>query len=378
MTTPTTNYLVLNPTTGLYQDLTEIFESRTATDPIALKTGFTYLGASGNQTDINTLFYPWSTGLSQLSYNKNMVSLTGKDLTNVFAVGTDITSLITVSGSYTYSYDATTKYYTVAFANYLSPNPLNIGNSSSAATLTFITNVSGVIFTVVAGGGGGGASSNFAGGGGGAGGDSAQLTIGTVQSGTIYNITVGAGGASGIQGGQSSVSSSTSSISSVGGLGGGTGGGGRVGQDGGAGGVGGVNGKSGGTGGGKFSTGSNTSAIRAPTNGTSQTTPISAFPGSLSCYYGGGGGGGSTTLTSALVLGGLGGGGAGTTQGTNASGFANTGVAYVGVNGISYPASTVSLTGLAATGGGGCGGNAVVPPGSQGSSGIVICCFPNI
>jgi len=380
MSTPT-NYLVLNPNTGLYQDLADLFLPRQASDPSGNTTGFKYVDANGNQTDINTLFYPWSTGLTQIPFNTNMVPLKGQDLKYIFAASS-VAPFISVTGKYTYSYDATNKYYTLAFANYLSTNPegdpSNIGNSSSTATLTFIAAVSGVTFTVVAGGGGGGGGNkNYQSGGGGAGGDWGQLIVsGTVAQNTIYNITVGGGGTAGNfstggQGGSSSVlSNNITLLSKTGGNGGQT----RIsGYTPIPGGVGVGNGESGGFG----AVGGATS----PTNGVSQTIKIAGYVGGTACYYGGGGAGGSIGAQAdagggyITAAGGLGG-GAGT--------YANSGLLYTGVNGITYPASTTTtINGLAATGGGGAGGNAqanfptVVGPtsGGQGASGIVICCF---
>ena len=374
MSTPTTNYFVLSPYSGLYNDLGRLFRQRGTTDPSANLTGFQYLDPSSNkQTDINNLFYPLTTGKPQLSYKTNMSALGGKDLNSVFQANTFI-----VNGSYTVYYDTSNNYYTIAFANYLSidPSGVVIGNDSSTATLQFLTNVKGVIFTAVAGGGGGGCSFQYVGGGGGAGGDSAQQNIGTANLSTPYIITVGAGGqgsntiyASGSQGGQSSVSSSdVTIISSTGGNGGGSSTFNPTAA--GVGGAGGTNGKSGGDAG-------------YPANdGGSQTTAIAGYTGGTAYYYGGGGGGGTNWNSAGFysqVLGGLGGGGAGLTPGSLGRGFANKGLAYTGVNGISYLALTASLPGLAATGGGGTGGNALIngqnSPGSQGGSGIVLCCF---
>jgi hypothetical protein len=381
MTTPNTNYLVLDPyeVTVTYNDLSELFLPLGTTLP-AKTTGFKYLAANGTPTDINTLFLQHSPGLYKLPYKTNMISQsTRTDLSDVFACN-PFEYFVVNDGLYTSSYDAVNNYYTLAFANYVSKDPLVIGNGSSTATLT-LRNVKGVTFTVVAGGGGGGGADGYNSGGGGAGGDWSKVIITDTVKTTVYKITVGGGGTGGTkgddqlgvtptaggQGGTSSVSLSNdvTLLSKTGGFGG------TVRAGGGSasipGGVGVGNGKSGGFGG--------VGGGSPPTNGVSQTNTIAGYTGGKGCYYGGGGAGGSVENSGGVLeySGGLGGGGGNP---------ANSGETYIGVNSITYPPSR-QRDAFPATGGGGAGGNAqsdrptVVPPtsGGQGASGIVICCF---
>ena len=373
MSAPTTNYVVRNPNTGLYNDLSELFIPRVSTDPSANPTGFYYLDATGNQTDISTLFYPWSTGLSQISFNTNMVSLsTGTDLKKVFYapnISTNINYYISVDGAYTYSYDASTNYFTVVFADYTTSDPMNnpteIGYATVYPSITFKLNTPNVQFTLVGGGGGGGANDitrQYGGGGGAGGGNNTYVTTSIVGT---YNLQVGGGGAGGVTAGgvigtDTTVTQSSEQLATA--VGGAPGtrattaqaGDGGIGIDGGGdGGVGGYPGR--------------TSAVSG-TDGS--YLPI--YTNSTSYYYGGGGAGGAAYQKSG-ASGGLGGGGASGNGNGN-----NKGEIYTGPNGIYYAANTYGITGIPSTGGGGSGGNGQGSneiPGSIGGSGIVIITF---
>ena len=254
-----------------------------------------------------------------------------------------------------------------------------------------------VDFLVVAGGGAGGGQASGGGGGGGAGGyrnsyltetsgggGSSEASL-TFNSGTVYTITVGAGGAqvtSKIQGNSGSNSSiSGTGISTITSIGGG-GGGAREGNS---------NGLSGGSGGGAsitLSTPSGSGAAGAGTanqgyNGGSNTSPSNAGgaggggagavgTSKTSGNPGGDGGAGlaSSITGSSVIRGGGGGGGSG--AGGNPGGSGGTGGG--GAGGSENPNAN-AIAGTANTGGGGGGCNNITPNPNQsaaGGSGVVI------
>jgi hypothetical protein len=228
---------------------------------------------------------------------------------------------------------------------------------------------------VVAGGGAGGGTANGAGqGGGGAGGMQTPTGL-TIDTNSIYLVTVGAGGAAtNTTGGSGGISLfSAHATSSVGGGGGGdpglnSGNGANGGSGGGAaynsttGGTGtagqGNNGGTGvisspfpaGGGGGAGAAGGNASGSTAGSGGIGLTSSISG----TSTYYAGGGGGATRTGGTA-GSGGLGGGGAGSNTNDN--------------NGQSATANTGG-------GGGGSSNSVAVVSGGAGGSGIVIISYP--
>lgn len=225
-------------------------------------------------------------------------------------------------------------------------------------------------YLAVAGGGGGGFP---AGGGGGAGGlltSTASLTVGTV-----YTITVGAGGNGGLvatstlptNGSNSVISSTGLTVTAVGGGYGGSGGiSTGVGASGGSGGGAGNNGGSAsgaaGTSGQGFAGGNNIGASPYPTGGGGGASAVGANAAGSASGAGGAGTASSITGTSVTYAGG--GGGAGTAQGAIAgAGGAGGG----GAGGGAGTAGTVN------TGGGGGGAsNAGAFNGGNGGSGIVI------
>jgi hypothetical protein len=259
------------------------------------------------------------------------------------------------------------------------PDSPVVGNTrwnSSLAVLEIWNGVSWVAFSigtynanylVVAGGGSGGGRNG--GGGGGAGGYISNSAI--LSEGTIYTITVGAGGtASPANSGASGSVGSNSSISSIGATanGGGFGGNGvPAASNGGTGGSGGGGGggdttagsgasgtsgqgntggngavsaglANGGGGGGAGAVGNNGS-VSAPFTGTGGAGLASSITGS-SVNYAGGGGGGSGSA--AGLVGGTGGGGTGGTDTTTTNlaptaGTVNTGGGGGGVGGYSSP-----------------------------------------
>jgi len=251
---------------------------------------------------------------------------------------------------------------------------------TTSGTLSPITPLS-ASYLVVAGGGGGsggnGGSPAAGAGGGGAGGY--RTATATIDTNSIYVVTVGAGGAGGADdglgvNGSNSVFLSTTSTGggrggSTGGVNGATGGsgGGGQGKNSGAGGAGntpstspsqGSNGGAGGTsvggggggGGGASTTGTTATSASGGAGGAGTASSLSG----ASVTYAGGGGGGNQSSGSG-GSGGTGGGGAG---GTNAAGTAAT----------------------ANTGGGGGGGGVTASnqgfAGGAGGSGIVIISYP--
>jgi hypothetical protein len=239
-----------------------------------------------------------------------------------------------------------------------------------------------VDFLVIAGGGGGGNEADgFASGGGGAGGyrnsyasessgggGSTETDI-TFNIGTVYTITVGAGGAVSSNGVDSSISGT--GLSTITSTGGGGGKGNANGNSGGSGGGGGEGSRTGGSGtanqgfaGGNGTAGSpytgggggGASAVGVTSNGSTRASGGAGLASSItgSSVSRGGGGGASSTLGSLVGNGGTGGGGAGTVASSNnaVAGTANTG------------------------GGGGGGFGRVGDPAKAGGSGVVILRMP--
>jgi hypothetical protein len=239
-------------------------------------------------------------------------------------------------------------------------------------------------FLVIAGGGGGGNDViGYSGGGGGAGGyrnsystepsgggGSSEASL-TFNSGTVYTVTVGAGGAVSTNGVDSSISGSDiTTITSIGG------GAGKANSSGASGGSGGGAGEAG-TGG----------------AGTANQGYAGAIGYSLSPYIGGGGGGASavgqasngsstkanggaglaSSITGSSVSRGGGGGGAATGPAATLFGDGGTGG---GGRGTVSP-TDVAVAGTANTGGGGGGGfGRVGDPAKAGGSGVVILRMP--
>jgi hypothetical protein len=228
-----------------------------------------------------------------------------------------------------------------------------------------------IAYLIISGGGGGGGNS---GGGGGAGGYLSNTY--TATPGTVFTVTVGAGGAAATNGSNSSITGIAT------GAGGGAGGSSQAGgsQAGGSGG-------SGGGGGGGYNNG-NGGAGGGATQGNAGGGGASGSSG----LYGGGGGGGATSA---------GGGGSGVNGGAGGAGTANaiTGVAVTyaggGGGGADYntgvagtggagggaaggPDATAGGNGTANTGGGAGGGGSNAGAGGSGGSGVVILSMPSI
>lgn len=230
----------------------------------------------------------------------------------------------------------------------------------SSGTFTPQTNLTNVDYLVIAGGGAGGGTIGYAGGGGAGGlrstvsatggGGSLESKI-SLNSGTAYTVTVGAGGGSGSNGGNSSIAGSglTTITSTGGGCGGyftgsvylnptsgGSGGGGNLSGGGSTGGAaspagqgypGGNTGSSaGGGGGGAASAGGNGASMVAGVGGSALTLSAFAIPtgtGFVNQYAGGGG----TSVNSQTVssVGGGGGAGNGRWDAIGESAIVNTG-----------------------------------------------------
>ena len=263
------------------------------------------------------------------------------------------------------------------FQGYTSPNPI-YNTSGQSVTLIYsgatqgwiptvdddVTNetpqTTTVDFLVIAGGGSGGGDQSGGGGGAGgyrnsystetSGGGGSSETELTLNGGSVYTITVGAGGASsgsgaggtgaytGITGSNSSISGSgITTITSSGGGGGGEGHGGSPGN--------GLNGGSGGGGGGQDgdnNTGGTGTANQGYNGGSNSTT--NAFGG------GAGGGAGSAGGSGTTSAGGVGGNGL-------ASSITGSSVTRAGGGGSGNNETNRSINSAGGTGGGGAGGN---------------------
>jgi len=245
-----------------------------------------------------------------------------------------------------------------------------------------------VDFLVVAGGGGGGADGGGGGGAGGyrnsfstetSGGGGSSETELTFNVGTVYTITVGAGGANGT-GSASGVTGSNSSISGTGistitSSGGGGGGGNST------------SGVSGGSGGGAGQGGSTTNGGTGTANqgnngGTQEGNDGGAGGGGASAVgqssastskAGDGGAGLASSITGSSVTRG-GGGGGGYWFSTSGAGVGGTGG---GGNGSTDNSNTGVTAGTANTGGGGGGGSGGSKNGASGGSGVVILSMPD-
>jgi len=239
-----------------------------------------------------------------------------------------------------------------------------------------------VDFLVIAGGGGGGnEADSYGSGGGGAGGyrnsyltetsgggGSSEASL-TFNIGTVYTITVGAGGAVSSNGVDSSISGT--GLTTITSTGGGGGKGNANGNSGGSGGGGGEDSRTGGSGtanqgfaGGNGTAGSpftgggggDASAVGVTSNGSTRASGGAGLASSItgSSVSRGGGGGASSTSSSLNGNGGTGGGGAGTVSGSNNA-----------------------VAGTANTGGGGGGGFGNAPaPAKAGGKGVVILRIP--
>jgi hypothetical protein len=294
----------------------------------------------------------------------------------------------------------------------INPNSLKIQSQTSnvivsknneALTLTYIDSTSGwlvssganegtgaisipysVDFLVIAGGGSGGHSGGAGGGGAGGyrnsystetsgGGGSSETSL-TFSPGTVYTITVGAGGASQTTGGQNGNTGSDSSISGSGlttlTSSGGGGGGGNTSP-------GAKTGGSGGGGSSYYNTGASGTANQGYAGGTGGTSGYAGAGGGGSSAIGGnasgtspagnGGNGLASSITGSSVTRG-GGGGGGVYQGT-----AGTGGTGGGGNGYKQDPETAGTAGTANTGGGGGGANV---NSYAGGSGVVILRMP--
>jgi len=246
---------------------------------------------------------------------------------------------------------------------------------NTSGTLTPLSALTASALVVGGGGAGGGGAGGTGGGGGGAGGYR-TITGLTIDTNSIYLVTVGAGGAanSAATSGSSGTDSFFSSTTSTGGGGGGY----QPGQD----------AKNGGSGGGAGS--DSPTASSAGTGNTPSTSPSQGSNGGTASnavtYSGGGGGGASQAGSNGSASTGGGKGGDGSTWSVNsvtyaggggggrgASGSGTVGAGGTGGGGTgSYYTSTQATAGTANLGGGGGGGSGPSYPSGAGGSGVVI------
>ena len=410
-----TNYVSLSAPASLSADLTFTLPSADGTNGQALITNgsgvlsFTTISAGTAWQSVQTTGftavagrgYPCNTTSSAFTVTLpaspsvgdyiQIVDYAGTFATNNITLGANSNKIngVVVNKVLTTNREAVTLVYVDSTQGWVSTSGANEGNQSlDPAPYT-------VDFLVIAGGGGSGGSvyGNTTGGGGGAGGyrnsyltetsgggGSSESSL-TFNAGTIYTVTVGAGGTGGAgndtsasigNSGNNSVISGTgiSTITSTAGGGGcGTSGVNHAGRDGGSGGGGnrfsslgtgtanqGFNGgrdsSGGGTGnsGGGGGSGSAGQAQQASSGGSGGNGTASSITGSSVTRAGGGGGGAQSGGSGGTAQGGGGAGGGETTAGT--AGTANTG------------------------GGGGAGGVSHTGTGSSGGSGIVILRMP--
>jgi hypothetical protein len=255
--------------------------------------------------------------------------------------------------------------------NNLNTTQYNAFTTTGANSWTAPTGVTSINYLVVAGGGGAGYSR---GGGGGAGG---LLTgTATVVPGTVYTMTVGAGGIGGTAGGVATNGSNSSiagsgftTITAIGGGKGADANSSNVGAGGSGGGGATVSGASQAGGAGTAGQGNNGGASSATTNGAGGGGGASAVGSNGSGDAGGNGGAGtSSSITGSAITYAGGGGG-----GSNNNAAAGTGGAGGGGNG-GAASDTAGSAGTANTGGGGGGGrnNTIPTAGGAGGSGVII------
>jgi hypothetical protein len=236
---------------------------------------------------------------------------------------------------------------------------------SGIYTNPVISSIYSVSYLIVAGGGAGTSSGNYAGGGGGAGGLLSGST--SLNFGTTYTVTIGAGGSIGSAGNNSVFNSLTASGGGVGGL--------VTGGNGGAGGSGGGGGSSGGTNGtggsgtsGQGSAGGSgggATGIRSTAGGGGGASAVGNNGGTSKAGDGGAGTSSSITGSAVVYAGGGGGGSDNQSQGVGGSGGGGNG------NGLAQ----TGTAGTANTGGGGGGANNTLS-GYAGGSGVVILSIP--
>jgi len=390
-----TNYVGLKAPASLSADLTYTLPSADGTNGQALITNgsgvlsFTTISSGTSWQSVQTTGF---TAVASKGYPCNTTS-------SAFTITLPASASV---GDYIQIVDYAGTFATNAIT--INPNGLKINSTTvnkilntarEAVTLTYVDATQGWLLTsdsqitipnapytinylIVAGGGG---SAGNIGGGGGAGGLLTSTT--NLSSGTVYTITVGAGGSAGAgspggAGTQGSNSSITGLTAAVGGGYGGTGAGAAGGSGGGAG----------------YSTGSTSPGTNAGGSGTSgqgNAGGSSQFGGPGS-YAAAGGGGGASAVGANATTTGSGGGGAGGngtassitgSSVTYAGGGGGTGLSSVGSGGTGGggPAASTSpgasgTAGTANTGGGGGGGGTGGGPGAAGGSGVVILSIP--
>ena len=296
---------------------------------------------TGNFTAVAGNAYPVNTTSGAVTVTLPASPTAGQAVQLTDYAGTWATNNVTVSpngnkiNSSTSSYVAALRRESLAFVYIDSTQGWLVYSAANES------NVYAASYLIVAGGGGGGYTQ---GGGGGAGG----LLTGsiTLNTGSIYSVVVGAGGAASTSAGTAGTSGSSSTLTSITATVGGGGGGSANYPTAG-------NGASGGSGGGG-SPGTANGTGGSGTSGQGFAGGTSATDGS-SYGIGGGGGGSSAVGSNATASGPAGSGGAGT-----ASSITGSSVSYAGGGGgAGDNRATNKNGGSGGSGGGGAGGNGV-------------------
>jgi len=320
-------------------------------------------------------FNPYSTNWS--TYFNGTTDYLSIQHSSVFNISSDFT----VEGWFYSTRASTSTIITKSITSELSPFNLKISAQNTVTTsIAEVRPPQSVDFLVIGGGGGGGGGDGLGGAGGGAGGyrtsvetsgggASAENTL-TVQTLTLYTVTVGDGGGTpffgtGQSGNYSSITGPNVSVVANGGGGGGSSYYDNVGN--------GLAGGSGGGGGAQGNSGSGTGGAGT----TGQGFAGGSLSGSFSYYNNGGGGAGGvggggeggiglySTITGTSV--GRGGGGGG-----GNSSYTGFGLSYGGGYGAAYNYRAASNATANTGGGGGGGGGESGTAGSRGGSGVVI------
>lgn len=321
--------------------------------------------SSGNAYPVSTTTQPVVITLPASPGYGNTVQLTDY-------AGTWQSNAVTVYGNGSNLYGSTSNLSlfinneTVAFV-YLGTDRGWVGYSGFSMNSTLLSTYT-ITYLVVGAGGGGGlqTTNNYSRGGGGGGG--LLTSTASVNPGTAYTITIGAGGAPGNPGANTSISTVTTALG--GGSGGTTGGAVNGGNGGsGGGGAGETTTSSGGfgTAGQGFAGGTGTNTANTASGGGGGSAQV-GFNGGVSTNVGGAGGNGASSSISGTAANYAGGGGGGAGY---AAATATAGAGGLGGGGAGSTVNQTAQSGGTNSGGGG-GGSSTGGTSGTGGSGIVI------